>query len=60
MYTEDVKHVKSAVKIDRVGVGFARMARPNGYDQGGWDGWEVDEGLVELLQLRGWKNYTVI
>ena len=46
-YKADVKYVKSAVKIDGVGVGFARMTRPNGYDQGGWEGWEVDEGLVE-------------
>ena len=46
-YGAKVKYVKSAVKIDGVGIGFDRMTRPNGYDGGGWDDWEVDEGLIE-------------
>ena len=46
-YKADVKYVRSAVKIDGVGVGFSRMTRPNGYDNGGWEGWEVDKGLIE-------------
>lgn len=46
-YRANVKYVKSAVAIDGVGIGFERMTRPNGYDEGGWEGWEVEEGLIE-------------
>lgn len=46
-YDAKVKYVKSAVRIDGVGIGFDRMTRPNGHDKGGWDAWEVDEGLID-------------
>jgi len=46
-YQADVKYVRSAVRIEGVAVGFDRMTRPNGYDDGGWEGWGVDEGLIE-------------
>ena len=46
-YDAKIKYVRSAVKIDGVGIGFGRMTRPNGHDRGSWDDWETDEGLVE-------------
>lgn len=40
-YKADVKYVRSAVQIEGIGVGLERMTRPNGYDKGDWEGWEV-------------------
>ena len=46
-YDANVKYVKSAVRIDGIGIDFDRMTRPNGHDKGGWDDWEVDQGLID-------------
>lgn len=37
-----VRHVKSAVDVAGVRVGFSRGRRPNGTDEPSWDGWEME------------------
>ncbi|KAF6237121.1 hypothetical protein HO173_004589 [Letharia columbiana] len=37
-----VRYAKSAVDIAGIRVGFSRGTRPNGTDEAGWDGWEVE------------------
>lgn len=46
-FNEEIRWVKSAVAVEGIRVGFQRASRPNGFDEPTWDGWEVDEELLQ-------------
>jgi hypothetical protein len=41
-----VRWPKEPVRIQGVRIGHVRASRPNGFDEPGWEGWEVDEEVV--------------
>ena len=45
-YGAPVKYVRSSVNIGGIRVGFKRGTRPNGFDEGGWENWEVEDSFV--------------
>ena len=45
----EMMYVRSAVNVEGIRVGFSRGTRPNGEDEGGWEGWEVDGKMVDAL-----------
>ncbi|KAB5570142.1 CoA-transferase family III [Coniochaeta sp. 2T2.1] len=42
-----VRWPREAVRVGGVRVGFVRAGRPNGFDEATWEGWEVDEEVLE-------------
>ncbi|KAB5558590.1 CoA-transferase family III [Coniochaeta sp. 2T2.1] len=42
-----VRWPREAVRVGGVKVGFVRAGRPNGFDEATWEGWEVDEEVLE-------------
>jgi len=42
-----VKYVRPVVQIEGLRNGFCRSSRPNGFDGPTWEGWEVEEELVD-------------
>ena len=46
-YGAEIAWAREAVKVDGVLVGHVRATRPNGSDEGGWEGWEVDEDMED-------------
>lgn len=45
-FGEEIRWVRSAVKVDGVGIGFERASRPNGFDEPTWENWDVDEEVL--------------
>jgi hypothetical protein len=45
-FNADVRYVKPVVKIQGTWNGFVRQARPNGFDEPSWDGWDVDDDML--------------
>lgn len=41
-----VRWPREPVSVQGVRVGHVRASRPNGFDEAGWEGWEVDEDVV--------------
>jgi hypothetical protein len=46
-YNAKVRTVKPVVEIEGTWNGFLRSSRPNGFDQPGWEDWEVDEDMLK-------------
>ncbi|APA10129.1 hypothetical protein SS1G_07477 [Sclerotinia sclerotiorum 1980 UF-70] len=46
-FKEEIRWCRSPVTIEGLRVGFDRASRPNGYDTPTWDGWEIEEEVVE-------------
>ena len=46
-----VKYVRPVVEIEGLRNGFSRSSRPNGFDGPTWDGWEVEEDLVNGSEI---------
>ncbi len=46
-YQEEISWCRSPVTIEGLRVGFDRASRPNGFDPPTWDGWEVEEAVVD-------------
>lgn len=42
-----VRWPRQPVRVGGVRIGYSRATRPNGSDEPGWEGWEVDEEVVE-------------
>ncbi|OIW33451.1 CoA-transferase family III [Coniochaeta ligniaria NRRL 30616] len=42
-----VRWPREAVRVGGVRVGYVRAGRPNGFDEATWEGWEVDEEVLE-------------
>jgi hypothetical protein len=47
-FKASVRTIKPVVSIDGYWNGFLRSTRPNGFDEPTWDGWEIDEGLLQV------------
>jgi len=45
-YQGTVRWPREAVTVGGVRVGYSRATRPNGFDEPGWEGWEVDEEVA--------------
>lgn len=45
-FNADVRYVKPVVEIEGTWNGFLRQARPNGFDEPSWDGWEIDSDMI--------------
>ena len=45
-FNADVSYVRPVVEMEGLRNGFLRSTRPNGFDQASWDGWEIDEQVV--------------
>jgi hypothetical protein len=45
-FNEEISWCRSPVTIEGLRVGFNRTSRPNGFDPPTWDGWEVEETVV--------------
>ena len=41
-----VKFVRPVVSVEGTWNGFVRQARPNGFDEATWEGWEVEEDML--------------
>lgn len=46
-FKEDITWCRSPVSIEGLRVGFDRASRPNGFDPPSWEGWEVEENVVD-------------
>lgn len=46
-YNAKVRTVKPVVEIEGTWNGFLRSSRPNGFDQPGWENWEVDDDMLK-------------
>jgi len=46
-FNEEISWCRSPVTIEGLRVGFNRTSRPNGFDPPTWDGWEVEEEVVD-------------
>ncbi|TID24464.1 alpha-methylacyl-CoA racemase [Venturia nashicola] len=46
-FKTDVRYVCPVVEIEGTWNGWLRQARPNGFDEPTWEGWEVDEDMVK-------------
>ncbi len=46
-FNEEISWCRSPVTIEGLRVGFERASRPNGFDLPSWEGWEVDEDVVD-------------
>ncbi|KAI1268635.1 CoA-transferase family III [Xylariaceae sp. FL1019] len=42
-----VRWPKEAIQIEGLRIGHVRAARPNGFDRPSWEGWEIDETLLD-------------
>jgi len=46
-FHEEISWCRSPVTIEGLRVGFDRASRPNGFDTPTWEGWEVEESVVD-------------
>lgn len=46
-FKEEIRWCRSPVTIEGLRVGFDTASRPNGHDAPTWDGWEIEEEVVE-------------
>ena len=46
-FGEWIEWCRSPVSIEGLRIGFERTSRPNGFDEGGWEGWEVEREVME-------------
>lgn len=46
-FGEEICWCRSPVTVEGLRVGFERASRPNGFDEPTWEGWEVEENVVE-------------
>jgi crotonobetainyl-CoA:carnitine CoA-transferase CaiB-like acyl-CoA transferase len=46
-FHEEISWCRSPVTIEGLRVGFDRSSRPNGFDPPTWEGWEVEEAVVD-------------
>lgn len=47
-FNAPLKFVKPVVEVEGTWNGFVRNSRPNGFDQSTWQGWEVDQDLIDV------------
>jgi hypothetical protein len=47
-FKANVRYVCPVVEIEGTWNGWLRQARPNGFDEPSWDGWEVEEDMIKV------------
>jgi hypothetical protein len=46
-FNANVRTIRPVVDIEGYWNGFLRSSRPNGFDNPTWEGWEIDEALLQ-------------
>jgi hypothetical protein len=46
-FNASVRTIRPVVDIEGYWNGFLRSSRPNGFDNPTWEGWEIDEALLQ-------------